>query len=968
MQSGSRKYEKKSDKGPANSGSPSKKSQGSSKPNLPKRKGWDDESDDEDLGNYVQKSELSKSQPFNLQYSPLVSPKTSEIPSKLSQSIVIPKGTLRKDNYRGVYDDDEEEEIIYERKEAADDEKKDTVGQEVKEEITYERKEAATREKKEEIIYERKEPGTHERKEEIIYERKEPVTDEKKEEKNSGRLENERKEDNSDKKERKSETASSQGQGRGKNERKEKRGGNNKKDIQMKENPLRKSNADFEYVVKSPTAPPDTGLPFSKEKTQKRDQKPKNTQEKFIPKVDEPLTESIELPQGKALAPESFPSAGKEINEKDESRIKTQEKPSGNGSIEKETSKADVTPVPRPKNTEEYYIGRLTNIEAMEIRDAFEQLTHNEKMYAYYMSRACWSGSKIAYFQRSYESPALLFLATKIFIFESIEGVKTRLVKFGGWTNEEWEDLLLYFCAFYHNCGNYLTSGSKKFIPRVSRAKFDQFILGSLFAQRQGCMVNHIWNEISQEVFATEAPFQMLGLLEKGGLSGFYTPGITKQEIDFVNEVLIKEKISPLNTRVLKPTSNHFTVLVCSSVFTPFMDRTLVVGDCKVDIFHKDFGMTVNDIVDNLRKAHNFVANENQFRMIGEYIHHFITGNVEAHKNAQRHWLKDAHPTVETNIGFIETYLDPSSTRAEFEGLVALADKKQNQLLEGFVENASNYIKLLPWGEEFERETFLSPNFSMLKYVSFASSAIYDGINIPNYSDITQTEGTKNLQFANVKFEELPSACTREYLDNYLTPEAAEVYWNNNKALKNSRVTLHEVLGHGSGKHLSEDEKGKRNFPEGLLLPNGKPVSSWYKNGQTAGSVFSDLYGAMEECRADCVSIYLSSFDEVLRGLFPQIKEPRVLDDIRYSTWLDICIGGLRSIELFDFQSMQWGQSHRQGWFVITKILLQAGNGLLELRKGADGKTRVHLDRSKILTVGKPALGKFLTVFSPFSP
>merc|ERR1712151_1016193 len=50
--------------------------------------------------------------------------------------------------------------------------------------------------------------------------------------------------------------------------------------------------------------------------------------------------------------------------------------------------------------------------------------------------------------------------------------------------------------------------------------------------------------------------------------------------------------------------------------------------------------------------------------------------------------------------------------------------------------------------------------------------------------------------------------------------------------------------------------------------------------------------------------------------------------------------------------------------YVILRVLLEAGQGLVELRQttGADGKPDLvcHLDRSKLLSVGKPAIATFL--------
>ena len=220
------------------------------------------------------------------------------------------------------------------------------------------------------------------------------------------------------------------------------------------------------------------------------------------------------------------------------------------------------------------------------------------------------------------------------------------------------------------------------------------------------------------------------------------------------------------------------------------------------------------------------------------------------------HWIKDVGPVIETNIGFIETYLDPLGCRAEFEGFVAVVDKDVSKKFGTLVAQAEDLIEKLPWDKEYEKEKFSKPDFTNLDIVTFACSGTPIGINIPNYDDIRMNHGFKNVNLGNVYPK--PKASTVQFL----VEEDVNMMCKYSKESLTLIVAIHELLGHGTGKLLTKDaETGELNYPADLKNPyTGKDINP-YLSTETWSQRFGKLSSGYEECRADSVALYLMNYD-----------------------------------------------------------------------------------------------------------
>lgn len=276
------------------------------------------------------------------------------------------------------------------------------------------------------------------------------------------------------------------------------------------------------------------------------------------------------------------------------------------------------------------------------------------------------------------------------------------------------------------------------------------------------------FDEISEKIYSLRDNEVALNIPPKG-ISTYYSDDIRESDIEFVQQFMQEQNISAYNTRLFKIDDNHYDLRLASSI--QHETKQFEFQGKKISITTGDHQKELEKMVFYLKKALPYCSNENQSKMIEFYIQHFENGNINDHKDAQRYWIKDKGPVVECNMGFIESYRDPFGVRGEYESFVSIVDKVASERLSVLVDNAEEFLKFLPWNKNFEKDSFTRPDFTSLCVVTFASSGIPAGINIPNYDDIRQTEGFKNVSLGNVL-----SASSKAQAIPFLTEEDEQLF------------------------------------------------------------------------------------------------------------------------------------------------------------------------------------------------
>ncbi|CAF3485325.1 unnamed protein product [Fusarium graminearum] len=615
------------------------------------------------------------------------------------------------------------------------------------------------------------------------------------------------------------------------------------------------------------------------------------------------------------------------------------------------------------KITEEY-CGLEPPVQKLEIREAYEQLSTQEKCYAHYMREAAFHGSRIIMRQVSPESETIFNLIIQL--WRTCDGDWASLAMRTSLDEQAISQFLDYAATAMENLGNYKGYGDQKFIPRIAPHDLEKLCLVSPDAL---------------ELFNLARPFifgitpKTLGYPDEGGMSNYYpeSPHLTKEEIRAVGDATCS-KLSLRNTRLQKLITEsgvEYHLLVASVSKHPAKPelQNLVLPDgSKVIVKYGDHSDDLSRICDSLAKAKDFAASKEQENYLSKLISFYQTGDIDTHKEAAKDWLADDAPCVETWGGFLEPGRDPNGVRCEFEALVAVKDKRWSEAFGQLSSRAEQFILQLPWsglgpdGKElgpFENDTIAKANFVALNLLCYCASNVWTGLTAPGYPEIKAEIGQKNMTFSNRVAAN--NASGQEH--RFLNPVDVELFEANRSLCFFLQLALHELIGHSCGKLFQETESGYFNFDPHKMPKNpftGKPVESWYGLGETPETSFGGIATAYIECLAEGIGLYLMSADGVLGTLAPDTTSN--IDEVVYIGYLSIACMGLRALLSYNPGTKKWGQVHDQARFGLLKCFLNAGHGFATIEHATEepNSVKIVMSREKIATVGRPALGSLI--------
>lgn len=554
----------------------------------------------------------------------------------------------------------------------------------------------------------------------------------------------------------------------------------------------------------------------------------------------------------------------------------------------------------------------------------FNVLTPQERVFIYYMYRACLPGNLIAADQLHRHSLAMIDICEQLYA----EQEKLLSQDVSAWLPVEQrktflEQLHIYLVYLWSNHGNYFARehvNEKRTPERLGLTLLTQEnIINALQLLNKKNLVT-LCQEIAPSFFdaSIEPTNCVANSIEKSAVN-LYSPDFT--EDDF--QTLPSDQRTHLN--------GYYSVAIQDGKRIPVVQRYKIGGKYSQELEVSQYWLT-----QALEHARRYPQqfDEHMTKSLEHLITFLSTGDEADFRKHSIEWLQ-TNNRIDYVFGFIENYQDPKEYRGMFEAEVTIKSIDMS-LLNAILPSCEDK---LPFPAEFKRPNLDSgaamPNAS-INVIAFGSGwagplQLIAAYCLPNYEDIRSSYGSKQVIYQDSKgLGQLLNPEMHKKL--FYTKEHAEFLQKNDPDdtlqgdIWNVHCILHETLGHGSGKLASHTfETGDSLFVDGKQYAIGDTLALTPEN---IGQFFAGNGQALEELRAEILALYtcIFMFDDLANaGLYKEW--PQKIGKEKLIEWLvyDMARVGLKVLQVQSLDTDTISGAHAQANSIIMNYLLEAG-------------------------------------------
>ena len=465
----------------------------------------------------------------------------------------------------------------------------------------------------------------------------------------------------------------------------------------------------------------------------------------------------------------------------------------------------------------------------------FEDLSLNQKLYIYCLSKATLMGRDITFDQQGKYN--LRIRKTLEAIFQHYQGNRE---------SEEFQAFVVYLKRVWFASGIHHHYGCEKFVPGFSEEYFYHLVEGiadDKLPLKKGESKEDLLDELVPVIFDPTIQPKRVNQTDGEDLvltsaCNFYED-VTQEEVErFYAKMKDADDPTPpsygLNSKLTK------------------RNGEMVELTWKEDGL---YGAAIKEIVAWLLRAQKFAENEGQKHIIDLLVKYYRTGDLADFDRYSIAWVQQHEGLVDFINGFIEVYGDPLGLKGTWEGIVEYKDLEATKRTQTISQNAQWFEDHSPVDPRFRKPKVkgVTANVicaAMLGGEEYPASAI--GINLPNANWIRQEHGSKSVTIGNLTDAYNKAAQGNGFRDEFVIDQPTIDLINQYGDITDDLHTdLHECLGHGSGQ----------------LLP-GTDADALKAYGNTIEEARADLFGLYYVADHKLVELGLTPNDEAYKALY----------------------------------------------------------------------------------------------------